>query len=174
MIVRFRRLFQRNAQQCCKARWKCRRKNRIAFNDTGIAVRRAPTRPAAIDQRNGQTALGEMNANRGADNAGSKHDGIDARHETLRRPISSQAAIIAVSRRWKIKSSAGLKREAQTVAMVWLALVELTSCACICINCSRKLLLVRLEALAKALALDDEVLLLDGAAVVSDTDDPSA
>ena len=58
--------------------------------------------------------------------------------------------------------------------MVWLALVELTSCACICINCSRKLLLVKLDAPAKALALDDEVLLLDGAAVVSDTVDPSA
>ena len=67
-----------------------------------------------------------------------------------------------------------LKAPAQTVARVWLAFVELTSCACVWINCSRRLLLVRLEAPAKALALDDEVLLLDGAAVVSATVDPSA
>ena len=46
--------------------------------------------PAAIDQRDREPALGEMQGDRGADDAGSKHDGIDARHgDLLRRRYSA-------------------------------------------------------------------------------------
>jgi hypothetical protein len=58
--------------------------------------------------------------------------------------------------------------------MVWLAVLELDSCACIWINCSRKLLPATFEPPAGEAALVDELLPLDGAAVVSVTDDPSA
>ena len=68
----------------------------------------------------------------------------------------------------------GLKNPVQTVAMVWLAVLELSSCACIWINCSRKLLLATFELPAEELVLADELLLLDGAAVVNVTDEPSA
>ena len=58
--------------------------------------------------------------------------------------------------------------------MVWLAVLELDSCACIWISCSRKLLLATFEAPAEEFVLADKPLLLDGAAVVNVTDDPSA
>jgi hypothetical protein len=58
--------------------------------------------------------------------------------------------------------------------MVWLAVLKLTSCACIWINCSRKLLLATFALPAEEAALVDELLALDGDAVVSVTDDPSA
>src|SRR5262249_57032090 len=47
-------------------------------------------RRAAVHEGNGKPALGEMQPDRGTDNAGTEHDGIDARHgvpfQTLRRP----------------------------------------------------------------------------------------
>jgi hypothetical protein len=60
------------------------------------------------------------------------------------------------------------KARDQTVAMVWLALFELTSCDCIWINCAT------VELPADEAAPVDELLPLDGAAVVNVTVDPSA
>src|SRR5262249_14843336 len=52
----------------------------VAFDHAGIAVRGFFARRAAIDERNGEAALGEVERDRGADNAGAEHDGIAARH----------------------------------------------------------------------------------------------
>ena len=62
MIIGFRRALERNAQERRKARRERRRKDRVAFDDAGIAVGRALARPAAIDQRDRDAALGEMHA----------------------------------------------------------------------------------------------------------------
>ena len=85
MIIRFRRLLERDAQQRRPARREGCRKDGIAFDDAGIAVGGALARAAAVDQRDRQAALGEVHRDAGADNAGSEHDGIGARHTGLRR-----------------------------------------------------------------------------------------
>ena len=97
MIVGERGTLQCNAHKLGKARRKGGRKNGIAFDDAGIAVRRALARAAAIDQCHGQTALGEVECDRGADDTGSKHDDVAARQEDLRCgcPLSKEPAAFA-------------------------------------------------------------------------------
>ena len=45
----------------------------------------------AIDQGDRQPALGEMQGDRGADDAGAEHEGVDACHENLRGHLPSTA-----------------------------------------------------------------------------------
>ena len=80
MVIGNRRTLERDAQQLVPMRRKRRRKNRVAFDDAGIAVGRALARPAAIDQRDRKTALDEMQRDRGADDAGAQDDDIGSRH----------------------------------------------------------------------------------------------
>src|SRR5271168_3144604 len=61
-------------------RRKCRRKNRVAFDDAGIAVGRALACPAAVNQRDRKPALDQMQRDRGTDDAGAKDDDIGSRH----------------------------------------------------------------------------------------------
>ena len=59
MVVRFRRLFERDPHQHAKA-GKCLWKYRHAFDDAGIAVGSALADAMLVDQRNRKPALGEM------------------------------------------------------------------------------------------------------------------
>ena len=84
VIIDHRRAFERDAGELDPVRRERRRKNRIALDDAGIAVGGALARPAPVDQRNRQAALDKVDRDRGADNAGSKHDDIGVRQENLR------------------------------------------------------------------------------------------
>ncbi len=56
------------------------RQERISLDHTGIPVGRLLTGRSAIEQHNGDPALGEMQGNRGADDPGPQHDDVDSRH----------------------------------------------------------------------------------------------
>jgi len=51
MIIDNRRTLERDARELGEAVGKRRRKDRVAFNDAGIAVRRALARPGAVNER---------------------------------------------------------------------------------------------------------------------------
>jgi len=80
VIIGFRRALERDPQQRDRIRGEGGRKDGVAFDHAGIAVRGLFAGCAAIQKRNRKPALGEMQPNGGADNAGTEHDGIDARH----------------------------------------------------------------------------------------------
>ena len=84
MIIGQRGTLQRDPRKFLKACRKGRRKHRVAFDNSGIAVGRALPRLAAVDQRHGEAALDQMKRDRGADYTGSKHDDVTARQENLR------------------------------------------------------------------------------------------
>src|SRR5208282_5320227 len=87
MIVGPRRTFERDAEKLHPIRRKAGWKYGVALDDARIAVRGALARPRAVDQRDPEAALGEMNGDRGADNAGAEHDDIGMGHGTpLRLP----------------------------------------------------------------------------------------
>ncbi len=91
VVIGLGRALERDAQQGRPIGRKGGRKDRIAFDHAGIAVGGLLARPAAVDERRRQTALGELEPDRGADDAGPEHDGVDARHglflpRRLRRP----------------------------------------------------------------------------------------
>ena len=56
------------------------RKHRVAFDHAGVAVGGFLPRLAPIDERDGEPALGEMQRDRGADDAGAEHDRVRASH----------------------------------------------------------------------------------------------
>ena len=80
VIIGLRGAFERDPQQGHGVRGKGRRKHGVAFDRAGVAVGGLLARRAPIEQRNGQATLRQMQSNRGADNAGTKHEGIDACH----------------------------------------------------------------------------------------------
>src|SRR5580704_1943905 len=82
MIIGERGTLERNAQQRSPVRRERRRKDGIAFDDAGIAVGGALTRPAAVDERNRDPPFDEMDRDGRADDAGSEHDDVGARHES--------------------------------------------------------------------------------------------
>src|SRR5208282_5306830 len=82
MIVGPRRTFERNAEKLHPIRRKAGWKYGVALDDARIAVGGALARPGAVDQRDPEAALGEMNGDRGADNAGAEHDDIGTGHGT--------------------------------------------------------------------------------------------
>ena len=93
MIVRFRRLLERDAEQGVETARKSLGKNRVAFNDAGIAEGRALTRTGAIDQRDGEPALDEVQRDRRADNAGTQHQRIRASHAL---PSAEALTLVAI------------------------------------------------------------------------------
>jgi len=58
-----------------------RRKQRVAFDDAGIAVGGALSGIAAVEEGDGKAALGKMQRHRNADDTGAEHDRIGASHE---------------------------------------------------------------------------------------------
>src|ERR1700690_2789319 len=88
MIVRLARALERDARQRAEIGRERRRKNSIALDHAGIAIGGLLAHAGAIDQRNAQAPLGEMQRNRGADNAGAENDGVRACHISL-SPTSS-------------------------------------------------------------------------------------
>src|SRR5262249_51100342 len=96
VIIGLRRALERDPQQRDRIRGEGGRKDGVAFDHAGIAVRGLLAGCAAIEERNRKPVLGEMQPNRGADNAGTEHDGIDARHgvpsQTFAPPACTRAA----------------------------------------------------------------------------------
>src|SRR5262249_47867666 len=84
VIIGQRGAFQRDPSKFLKACRKGRRKHRVAFDNSGVAVGSAPSGLAAVDERYGKAALDQMKRDRGADYTGSKHDDVTARQENLR------------------------------------------------------------------------------------------
>src|SRR5262249_29211753 len=80
MIIRLGRALERDPQQGAKAARKRMREQRAAFNDAGIAIGGFLARPAPIDESHREPTLDEMQRNRGADDAGTEHDGISTCH----------------------------------------------------------------------------------------------
>ena len=80
MVVRLRRLLERDPQSAREASPESRRKQRVGLDDAGIAVGGALARLAAVDQRDREAALGEVQRDRGADDAGAEHDRVGASH----------------------------------------------------------------------------------------------
>ena len=72
---------EHDAQQRAGIGGKDRREDRVAFDYSGIPVRGLLAGCAPIHERHGKAALGEMQRNRGADNARSEHHRVDARHD---------------------------------------------------------------------------------------------
>ena len=80
VVVRFRCLLERNADEGGQASRETRRKQRVGLDDAGVAVGRALPRLAAVDQRDGKAALGEVQGDRDADDTGAEHDRVGASH----------------------------------------------------------------------------------------------
>jgi hypothetical protein len=60
MVVGLRRPLEGDAEKRTEARREPRRKQRVAFDDAGVAVGGALAGLAAVDQGHGEAALGEM------------------------------------------------------------------------------------------------------------------
>ena len=67
-----------------QSRRKRRRENGVALDDAGIAEEVPSPGPAAIDQRDRQAALDEMDRDGRADDAGAEYDDIGVRQGSLR------------------------------------------------------------------------------------------
>src|SRR3954468_24161142 len=74
---------ERDPQQRPHTRRKRMRKKRVAFQHAGIAVRCALARPLPVNQRHRDSALGEMQGKRGADDPSAEHDYVAACHSNL-------------------------------------------------------------------------------------------
>jgi hypothetical protein len=84
VIIDDRRAFKCDLRKVGEIRREGRRKYRITFDNSGIAIGCALTRALPIDQRDRQTALGEMDSNGGADDTRAEHHDIRARQKDLR------------------------------------------------------------------------------------------
>ncbi len=80
MIVRLRRALEREPQQRRHPRREGVGKERIALEHAGVAVGGFLARPALVDQRDGDPALGELQRDRRADDAGAEHDHLRSSH----------------------------------------------------------------------------------------------
>ena len=85
MVVRFRSTLERDAQQRRKARRKSGWKDRVALDDAGIAVGGLLARRPPVHEPHPQTPFGELERDRGTDDAGPEHDCIGACHDVLLR-----------------------------------------------------------------------------------------
>ncbi len=83
MIIGFRRALERHLQQGQRMGRKSGRKDGVAFDDAGIAVRGLLARRATVEERHRKPALGQMQPDRGADDASTEDDSIHARHDVL-------------------------------------------------------------------------------------------
>ncbi len=96
VIVGFRRALERHAQERDRVGRKGGRKDGVAFDHPGIAVGGLFADRTAIDERNRKAAFGEVQRDRGANNAGTEHDSVEARHAVylpnIRRPRGKRAA----------------------------------------------------------------------------------
>ncbi len=81
MVIGLRRPLEGDAEDGAEAGGKTRRKQRVAFDDAGIAVGGSLAGIAAVDQGDGKAALGEMQRHADADDTGAEHDRIGASHE---------------------------------------------------------------------------------------------
>jgi hypothetical protein len=90
VVVRFRRLLERDADEGGEASREARRKQRVGLDDAGVAIRGALPRFTAVHQGDGKAALGEVQGNRDADDTGAEHDRVGASHETF--PVRSAEA----------------------------------------------------------------------------------
>ena len=113
VIVGFRRAFERDAQQGDGVRRKGRWKDGVALDRPRVAVGGLLARRAAIEQRDSQAALGQMQSDGGADNAGTKHDGIDACHEIPSRTPAWRSGLYAYI--WM-----GIARGRRSIRFPWL------------------------------------------------------
>jgi hypothetical protein len=84
VIIGDRRALERDACQLRPIGRERRRKYRVAFDYAGIAVGGRLTRPAPVDERDREAALGEMNRDGRADDAGSENDDIGMGQDSLR------------------------------------------------------------------------------------------
>ncbi len=83
MVIGFGRPFERDPDEGRQPRRESRRKNRVALDDARIAVGGLLARGAAIDQRDAQSPFCELQRDRGADDAGTEHDGIGSSHGSI-------------------------------------------------------------------------------------------
>ena len=97
VVVGFRRALERNADERGETRGKARREQRVALDDAGVAIRRALPRLAAVHQRDGKSALGEVEGHRDTDDTGAEHDRVGASHETF--PVRSAGGRLGGKRR---------------------------------------------------------------------------
>ena len=82
MIIGLARALEGNTNERAQLRGERWRKHRVALDDTGIAIGGLLAQAGAIKQRDAQAALGEMQRDRRADDAGAEHDGVRARHSS--------------------------------------------------------------------------------------------
>jgi hypothetical protein len=80
VIVGFGRALSRNPRQRAEAGRERVRKQRIALDHPGIAIGCLLPRRAAVQERDREAALDEVQRDRGADDAGTEHDGVSSRH----------------------------------------------------------------------------------------------
>ena len=66
------------------------RKQRIAFEHASVAVGGLLAWPALVDQRDRDAALGQMQCDRRADDAGTQNQNVPAGHETIFRCCSNR------------------------------------------------------------------------------------
>src|SRR5262245_11294710 len=83
MVVGIGRALERDAGEARQAARKRRRKQCVTLDDAGVAVRSLFARAAAIDQRDREPALDQMQRGRDADDAGAENDRISARHVSI-------------------------------------------------------------------------------------------
>src|SRR5215510_7337539 len=88
MIVCLAGALECDAQQCVKMGRKCRRKYRVAFDDTGVAIRCLFADPRAVDQGNAEPAFRELQRHRCADTAGTENHYVSTCHTHLRETVS--------------------------------------------------------------------------------------
>ena len=63
---------------------------RVAFEHSGVAVGRPLARPLPVDERDRDAALGQMQCDRRADDAGTQNQNVPAGHETIFRCCSNR------------------------------------------------------------------------------------
>jgi hypothetical protein len=78
MIIRLACALERDTRQRAGIGRKRRREHGIALDHAGIAIGGLLAHAGAIDQRDAQAPLGKVQRDRGADNAGTEHDGVRA------------------------------------------------------------------------------------------------
>ena len=127
MIIGLARALERDARQRAEIGRERRREHRVALDHAGIAIGGLLAHAGAIDQRHAQAALGEMQRDRGADNAGAEHDGVRACHVTVFPFRTRSSAFIwnrSALRRYDRPRRAGdfphADSEAPAAALAWL------------------------------------------------------
>lgn len=84
VVIRLRREARGDAQERRRIARKGTRKQRIPFDDAGVAVGGPFAWAALVDQRHREPALDKLQGDGRADDAGAEHDNVGARHDLLR------------------------------------------------------------------------------------------